>query len=347
LLSLDEVPGVLRKINNEKKEWDRQNKRKEHDFFLAEGSKILVTSYAHLRREGVEGYILDFNNMIRECSRECIEYGIEILPCVPTVSGEIDVVGKMLIAGVQDWIGWIGKETGRKEMEELAKTGGIEVDEKQKGSVQYKPGFVKVEQKRDDRQRGGDRRVLEMVRGDRRELIVYAPRETEEISKLLEKRGRTGENEDEERESRKSTENGVSVEAEYTFSSAISRFTKTAKEEGRYKGSTVRNITEQLKMRARFEGKGRARKYVLLIGASEMSRMASEISKIGEQVIMQGPMVRIRGEWSADKVYQAVEQAKLCEIDPDKIVIAGPGNSQIKHGRTEIRGFGPEKRIVC
>jgi hypothetical protein len=53
-----------------------------------------------------------------------------------------------------------------------------------------------------------------------------------------------------------------------------------------------------------------------------MSRVATEIGKIGEQVIMQGPMVRIRGEWSADKVYQAVEQAKLCKIDPDKIVIA-------------------------
>jgi hypothetical protein len=45
----------------------------------------------------------------------------------------------------------------------------------------------------------------------------------------------------------------------------------------------VRNIAEQLKMRARFEGKGRAWKYVLLIGAPEMSLMATEIGKIGEQ----------------------------------------------------------------
>jgi hypothetical protein len=104
LLSLEEVPGLLRKINNKKREWDRVNKKKEHDFFLAEGSKIIVTSYAHLRREGIEGYILDFNNMVRECSREIIEHGIEILPCAPIVSSEIDIVGKMLIAGVQDWI---------------------------------------------------------------------------------------------------------------------------------------------------------------------------------------------------------------------------------------------------
>jgi hypothetical protein len=132
--------GLLRKINNDKREWDRVNKRKEHDFFLAEGSKIIVTSYAHLRREGIEGYILDFNNMVRECSREIIEYGIEILPCAPTVSSEIDIEGKMLIAGVQDWISWIGKEIGRKELEELSKTGGSEVEDSRKGSIQYKPG---------------------------------------------------------------------------------------------------------------------------------------------------------------------------------------------------------------
>jgi hypothetical protein len=54
------------------------SKWKEHDFFLAEGSKILVVNYAHLRREGIEGYILDFNNMIRDSSREIIKYGIEI-----------------------------------------------------------------------------------------------------------------------------------------------------------------------------------------------------------------------------------------------------------------------------
>jgi hypothetical protein len=95
------------------------------------------------------------------------------------------------------------------------------VDDSRKGSIQYKPGLVKLEQKKEDRQRGGQRRILEMVRGDRRELIVYTPKEPEEIGKLLEKRGRIGENEEEKRENRKIVENGVPVEAEYTFCSAI------------------------------------------------------------------------------------------------------------------------------
>jgi hypothetical protein len=68
------------------------------------------------------------------------------------------------------------------------------------------------------------------VFSDRRELIVHTPKEPEEIGKLLEKRGRIGENEEEERENRRSVENGVSVEAEYTFCSAVGRFSKISKE---------------------------------------------------------------------------------------------------------------------
>jgi hypothetical protein len=108
----------------------------------------------------------------------------------------------------------------------------------------------------------------------------------------------------------------------------------------------VKNITEQLRMRARYEGKGRTKKYVAMIGASEIGRMAGEIGRMGEQVVMLGPVVRIRGEWTEDKVAQAVEEVKLSEIEPDMIVIAGPGNSQVKHGRTEVRGYGPEIKVV-
>jgi hypothetical protein len=42
----------------------------------------------------------------------------------------------MLIAGVQDWISWIGKEIGRKELEELSKRGDSEVEDSRKGSIQ-------------------------------------------------------------------------------------------------------------------------------------------------------------------------------------------------------------------
>jgi hypothetical protein len=115
-LGLEEVPGLLRKINNEKREWDRKNKKREHEFFVTEGSKVLVCSYAHLRKEGVEGYIQDFNNMIWNFLKDICEKGIELLPCVPTITEDMDPVGRQLVAGIPDWIEWIGEMTSRKEI---------------------------------------------------------------------------------------------------------------------------------------------------------------------------------------------------------------------------------------
>jgi hypothetical protein len=65
-LGLDEVGGMLRKINNEKWAFDRQRGKRMHEFFIPMGSKILVGSYVQLRREGLEGYIKSFNGMVTE-----------------------------------------------------------------------------------------------------------------------------------------------------------------------------------------------------------------------------------------------------------------------------------------
>ena len=54
-LGLSEVTGILKRLNKEKKEWDRECGRRAHDFFLPNGSKILVGSYTNLRREGLGG----------------------------------------------------------------------------------------------------------------------------------------------------------------------------------------------------------------------------------------------------------------------------------------------------
>jgi hypothetical protein len=75
LLGLEEVLIILRKINEEKKEWDRKGNRREHEFFVTEGSKILVSSYAYLRKEGLDGYIQDFNSMIWNCGKEVGRWG--------------------------------------------------------------------------------------------------------------------------------------------------------------------------------------------------------------------------------------------------------------------------------
>jgi len=54
-LRLGEVAGMLRRLNEDKKESDWEFGRRPHDFFLPNGSKILVGSYTHLRREGLDG----------------------------------------------------------------------------------------------------------------------------------------------------------------------------------------------------------------------------------------------------------------------------------------------------
>jgi hypothetical protein len=185
-----------------------------------------------------------------------------------------------------------------------------------------------------------------MIRGERREVQQYLPSAPEEIRQLLERRGRNMREDEEKRLARISNENGINIESEYSFSMAVGRFTRMAKEEGRYWGKEVKNILEQLKMKTRFEGKGKVRKTVVVIGASEAGRLVEEMEKIGEQLVDTSQMIKIRGEWTVEKIDHATQEAKLMEAVPDKIVIMGPWNSQVKHGRLEVRGKGPERKIV-
>ncbi len=115
-LGLDEVPGILRRLNEEKRVFDKGRGKRIHDFFIPPGSKILVSSYVHLRREGLDGYISDFNNMVRAVWEVTGDSGIEVLPVCPVVYEGLDELGGRLINGVQDWIKWISEEGGRKSI---------------------------------------------------------------------------------------------------------------------------------------------------------------------------------------------------------------------------------------
>jgi hypothetical protein len=72
-LGLEEVGEILKKFDSEKKGWDREGGRRSHEFFIPNGSKILVGSYVQLRRDGV-----DFN-MVRDVFRVTGDVGIEVL----------------------------------------------------------------------------------------------------------------------------------------------------------------------------------------------------------------------------------------------------------------------------
>jgi hypothetical protein len=102
---------------------------------------------------------------------------------------------------------------------------------------------------------------------------------------------------EDERRGRESTECGVSVEGEYTFISAVLQFTRMARNEEYFKGERIRNVREQLAMRARLENQGKVKRYVVAVGASEMVRVMEKMEKEGSKVIVTGPRVKVKGEW--------------------------------------------------
>ena len=83
-------------------------------------------SYTNLRREGLEGYISQFNNMVKDCWSLMGDIGVEVLPFVPVVYEGIDSMGGELLGGVKNWIEWISVQKGRELVVELAKTRGVE-----------------------------------------------------------------------------------------------------------------------------------------------------------------------------------------------------------------------------
>jgi hypothetical protein len=120
--ALQEVAGILGRLNRDKQEYDRQQNRRSHEFFIPNGSKILVGSYVHLRKEGLEGYIADFKNMVKEVWKVTGDTGIEVLPIVPVVFEGLDEVGSTLISALKDWIKWVSEQKGRNSIRALAET---------------------------------------------------------------------------------------------------------------------------------------------------------------------------------------------------------------------------------
>jgi hypothetical protein len=259
-LGLDEVGEILRKLDMEKKGWDVDSKKRTHEFFIPNGSKILVSSYSQLRRDGVEKYVGDFNQMVREVFRVTGDVGIEVLPYVPVVMENMDRKGRECITGLVDWVEWVGRQKGRESIRELSKTGGSERGD-ERVEVSYVRQFASMKNRMwvaglegDWRGRGNR---LDLEKGNRVEVELRMVEPPKGIGRLMRNEGRDTE---EERVGRESVEHGISVEGEFAFASAIANFTRKAREEEYFHGERVRNVREQLGMRARVEGQGERRK---------------------------------------------------------------------------------------
>ena len=183
---------------------------------------------------------------------------------------------------------------------------------------------------------------MEIVRGEKKEVMLRSLQPTKEIRKLLESKGRFSEEEEYEQKRRGSFERGVSVEAEYAFTNAVSKYTREAVKEGSYNGIVVGNVKEQLLARARLEEKESGKISVLVVGSSQMGRIAGEMERVGGDVIRVHNWYKIQGEWTLEKLEGLKERVMEDEFVPDKVVIGGPSNSTMRHGPESHRGFGPE-----
>jgi len=347
-LQLSEVAGILRRINKEKQEHDREKGKRPHEFFIPNGSKILVGSYTHLRKEGLEGYVGDFNNMVKDVWNVTGDTGIEVLPFCPVVFDGIDRTGGLLISGLKDWIRWTAEVKDRTSVSSLAETGGREEDEEgEQATFFYKPAFAvlqsKVKEKKDFSLRGN---MVAMVRGERREVVVQEARPAKEIFRLVNRGSnkREGEKTEEERK-REGFEEGPSMEAEYTFAKAVENFAREAVKEGCFGGTYRLNIKEQMRVRVRKVVDSASKVRVVTIGASIVKHIRSQMESMGEGRIELGEHIEVRGK--LDRAEGLRVEARLAGVEstPDKILIGGPGNSMVEHGKVGQRGMRPE-RIV-
>ena len=95
-------------------------------------------------------------------------------------------------------------------------------------------------------------------------------------------------------------------------------------------------MKEQMRMRVFRTVEAETKVRVLTIGASEMSRIRGVWEKEGAGKVEVGEEIRIRGKLDRGEGCRLEEELERVAITPDRVVIAGPGNSLMEHeGRGE------------
>jgi hypothetical protein len=287
--------------------------------------------------------------MVKEVWKVTGDTGIEVLPVVPVVFEGIDEVGATLISALKDWIKWLAEQKGRNSIRALAEAGSREYDTEMTATFVYKPSFNSMMGK------GGNAtewkntgNVVSYVRGDRREVKVAGACPSREIDKLLD-RDRLQEDmlEESTKEERKrwSFEDGVSIDAEFTFTAAVEEFCRGAVSEGNFGGPYLLNKKEQLRYREQKEQKGSVKQSVLLIGGNQVKAGGSDA-----QCWRGGPLhrkahqsERVSEQRGGVRISKEINEGKGMKVD--KIVIGGPGNSLVKHGGAMDRGYRAERTV--
>jgi hypothetical protein len=358
-LALSEVSGILKRINDDKRESDKMSGKREHDFFIPSGSKILVGSYVHLRREGLEGYVTDFNNMVREVKNITGDIGIEVLPVVPVCFEGLDKVGRDLLGGLRMWINWIGEKGGRVEIKELSNTAGRERGGDEVTFL-WKPSFLLLQSCQGGRTEiGGRGNTLVMVGGEREEWKVKGATPAREIKRMMGWNGGVDETDEmetegrEEQMARETFDKGISVEAELAFAKAVGCFSRESAREGRFRGSYRFNLKEQMEQKAKLATQGQQTMVnrdpvrLLLIGGSQMGRIGAEISKVQKENgrVRVEDHIKTFGMIKVNEITSALRELKSGGKEFESVILSGPGNCLVEHGVGDGRGFNLERKV--
>jgi hypothetical protein len=100
-----------------------------------------------------------------------------------------------------------------------------------------------------------------------------------------------------------------------------------------------------MEQRAWIKGKKMEKMRIVIVGGSQMGRMRYEIVRMDNSSVDVEKVERMRGEVTDEEVGKARAELVVMESYPEAIVVGGPGNSLISHGKPDSRGLKPERTV--
>jgi hypothetical protein len=242
---------------------------------------------------------------------------------------------------LREWVSWIGVVSERESVQRLSGTGGRESDVTGVKSAHiWKPSF----QMRVKDPQTGHLGVMRMVEGERTEMYVCAATVSNEMEKLM-KGERVGGGEAKDERKTKSEKNGVSLEGEFVFSKAVGEFLRLEVKGGSFRGNYLLNLKEQLRMRCMRESGVDRRVRVLLVGASQIGRIGAELTRVHGDRVSVVSVLKLRDEHTVERHAELLEEIAELKDEVDVVVVGGPTNSLVRHGRDGESGFGGERQV--
>jgi hypothetical protein len=185
-----------------------------------------------------------------------------------------------------------------------------------------------------------------MISGERVETCLHAAEGSKEIKRLKVRGGERMETDEEGCDDKNESEvNGISIESEFAFTKAVGEFLKIEVREGGYKGNYVLNVKEQLRVRTLREEEEDRKLRVLLLGSSQLNRMGNEMLRRKKEKIEIVGRVRIEGVEMDRNMESAKRMVRDNEDGIDVVLVGGPGNSLVVHGKEGERGFAGEREV--